>query len=106
MNPYTPLIRLCARAHPETLGRNHVTKHHMATFFKLARMHGMADARAWLLGRILLDSYSETDPTPLPLQQDPQSAPPDVQPTSSPRERLQQHIESAARHVDTEHPPL
>ena len=99
LNPY---LQLCSRATPETLRRHPVTSPYLTTFFNVAKRNGLTHARAWLLGRLLLDLHPQPDtPRALPLQQDPYPLAPDDEPASSPRARLQQHIEAAAAHVDT-----
>lgn len=94
MSPMTDTLiqsyrRLCTRADLETLRRNPLTAEYVQTFADLARNRGLLNARAWLLGRLILDLHPDDpnarfDPsadnhpsdlhpphrTPLPLQQD------------------------------------
>lgn len=105
MNP-TTLITLCSRATPETLRRNPTTRSYVQPFFQVAKTNGLAHARAWLLGRILLDLHPDPDPILSVSEPGSQPAPPHPQSTDSPRVRLQQHIEAAASHLDTTRTPL
>jgi len=53
-------MRLTSSASAETIRRNPVTADYSDTYFKLARMHGTAHARAWLLGSLVRDSSGIT----------------------------------------------
>lgn len=51
-------LRLTASASAETIRRNPVTGPYSELYFKLARQHGLAHARAWLLGSLVRDLHS------------------------------------------------
>ena len=51
-------LRLTASATAETLRRNPVTSPYSTLYFTLARQHGLAHARAWLLGSLIRDLHS------------------------------------------------
>jgi hypothetical protein len=106
MTSLSPYIRLCAQATPETLRRHPVTTSYIETFFAVAKRNGLPHARAWLLGRLLLDLHPHANTSPsVVLQQDPQLPPLDLDAPPSPRGRLQEHIEAAsAVHANTNGP--
>lgn len=99
MTPYA-YIRLCGSAPIETLRRHPMLTSYINTFMLHAKRNGVTNARAWLLGRVLIDLHPQTD-TPIhpPLQQDTQPPPTFRQTPNTPRGRLQEHIEAAASHV-------
>jgi len=75
------LTPFCARATPETLRRNPLTSPYEVDFFNLAKRNGLNHARAWLLGRILIDQHTDPNPpSPLQLQQGLDDPPPDAHP--------------------------
>lgn len=99
MTPYA-YIRLCSTASIETLRRHPMLTGYIETFFLHAKRNGVTHARAWLLGRVLIDLHPQADtPSHPPFQQDTQPPPPFRQTPSTPRDRLQEHIEAAAAHA-------
>lgn len=51
-------LRLTASASAETIRHNPITGPYSELYFKLARQHGLAHARAWLLGSLVRDLHS------------------------------------------------
>ena len=52
-------VRLTSRATPERLRTHPLTAPYASSFFSLAQQRGLTNARAWLLGRLLLDLHPD-----------------------------------------------
>lgn len=104
----SPYLRLCAHTTPETVRNNPFTAAYSGRFVLLTKRHGLTIARAWLLGALLFDLDAQRHPsTPsLLAHHNHETAPSPNQTPHTPRERLQQHIEAAASHVDIPQTPL
>lgn len=53
-------LRLSDSASGETIRRNPITGPYSDLYFKIARLHGLAHARAWLLGSLIRDLHSSS----------------------------------------------
>jgi hypothetical protein len=51
-------MTLASSASFETIRKNPITASYSDTYFKLARLHGLIHARAWLLGSLIRDLHS------------------------------------------------
>lgn len=54
-------LRLCSRANPESVRRHPATSPYLMSFCAIAKQRGLVNARAWLLGRLLLDLHPPED---------------------------------------------
>ncbi len=52
-------LRLTSRATPERLRTHPLTAAYASSFFSLAQQRGLTNARAWLLGRLLMDLHPD-----------------------------------------------
>ena len=52
-------VRLTSRATPERLRTHPLTAPYASSFFSLAQQRGLTNARAWLLGRLLMDLHPD-----------------------------------------------
>lgn len=102
----SPYIRLCSRATIESLRNHPTTRAYVSTFFGVAKRNGLAHARAWLLGRLLMDLHPEPGPKDELPQPHTQLTLPYDEPANAPRARLQQHIEAAATQLDNTPTPF
>ncbi len=55
-------LRLTSRATPERLRTHPLTAAYASSFFSLAQQRGLTNARAWLLGRLLMDLHPDASP--------------------------------------------
>jgi hypothetical protein len=85
--------RLCTRADLETLRRNPLTADLLTGFTWIARSKSLLDARAWLLGRLILDLHP--DDTHVTFDPSADNSPSGLQPSHSTPLPLQQDIEPA-----------
>ena len=56
-------LRLTSAASGETIQRNPITSPYSERYFRIARQHGLAHARAWLLGSLIRDLHSPAPPS-------------------------------------------
>ena len=62
--PIDAYRRLCCRSNPETVRKHPLTTSYAPDFFAIARDRGLREARAWLLGRLIVDLHPEGGPIP------------------------------------------